>query len=360
MAFNLEKFIRDIFNPQKGEVVTVMYDVPHGNLVDNRAWEERRKMAKEWHDGLAKLQDKWGIKVNPIVSYEATGSNGAELPARGQMGDKDVELERIISESTILLSMPEFSATAPLYARARKLKRLRVGSMPGVARSMEETSLSADYNVIIRRCKDLAPFFEKAVGAEVEFSSGHKCYFDLSAGNHVHRSDGFLHTEVAGTERSGCNLPTGEVYVVPNEKPDSRTSGELPIMIGNQLAVCTVRNNRIVEVKGDGSEIEELRKGFREDPARSNIAEFAVGCNEKARVTGIVLEDEKALGFHWAYGRSDHLGGAVGIKDFRSPANVVHNDTVYARGTPITCKRLDMILADKTRKTLIKDGALLV
>ena len=31
-----------------------------------------------------------------------------------------------------------------------------------------------------------------------------------------------------------------------------------------------------------------------------------------AEVTGCVLEDEKA-GFHWAFGRSDHLGGVVGV-----------------------------------------------
>lgn len=360
MAFDLEKFIRDIFNPARGEIVIVMYDVPHGKLADNQAWKDRRKMAKEWQNGLAKLSEKWGIRVNPVITYEATGSNGAELPKTGRMINEDVDLEKVISESTIILSMPEFSATAPLYARAKKLKRLRVGSMPGVAKFMEETSLSADYKIIIKRCEVLAPFFEKAIGAEVEFSSGHKCYFDLSAGNHVHRSDGFLHPEVAGTERSGCNLPTGEVYVVPNEKPDSKTAGELPMMVGDQLVIYAVKNNKIIELKGNTPKIEEERQKFKEDPARRNIAEFAIGCNEKARVTGIVLEDEKALGFHWAYGRSDHLGGTVGIKDFLSPANVVHNDIVYAKGTPITCRKLDMIFADKTRKTLIKDGALLV
>lgn len=360
MAFDLEKFIRDIFDPQKGEIVTFMIDIPHGKLADNQAWKDRRKMAEDWHAALSKLTDKWGIKVNPVVTYEATGSGGAELPSTGDMGGETVELEKVIGDSTIILSMPEFSATAPLYARAKKLKRLRVGSMPGVARSMEETSLSADYKVIIKRCKDIAPFFERAIGAEVEFSSGHKCYFDISAGNHVHRSDGFLHPEVAGTEQCGSNLPTGEVYVVPNERPESRTAGELPIMLGKEMAVCMVKGNKIVEVKGSGPEIEAERKKFMADPARANIAEFAIGCNEKARVTGIVLEDEKALGFHWAYGRSDHLGGTVGIKDFRSPANVVHNDTVYAKGTPITCKKLDMIFADNTRKTLIRDGELLV
>lgn len=360
MAFDLEKFFIDIFNPAEGEVVTVMYDLPHGTIADNEAWEKRRKMALEWHSKLTGLANKLGIKVNPVVTYKATGSGGAELPKNVMSGDGETTLDSVLNTSTIVISMPEFSATAPLYSVAKKLKNLRVGSMPGVDKAMEETALAADYKVIIRRCADLAPYFERAKGAEVEFSSGHRCYFDLSAGNRVHRSDGFLHPEVAGTERSGCNLPTGEVYVVPNEKVNSKTSGELPVMMGSELAVFVVKGNRIVDVKGKGSMVEEERRKFEEDPARANIAEFAIGCNEKARVRGVVLEDEKALGFHWAFGRSDHLGGTVGIKDFRSPSGVIHHDTVYAKGTPITCRRLDMIFPDDTRKTLIKDGDLLV
>jgi leucyl aminopeptidase (aminopeptidase T) len=73
---------------------------------------------------------------------------------------------------------------------------------------------------------------------------------------------------------------------------------------------------------------------FAEDPARANVAEVAFGCNEWAEVTGNVLEDEKA-GFHWAYGRSDHLGGTVGPTAFVGPHTVVHQDIVYARGNPI-------------------------
>jgi leucyl aminopeptidase (aminopeptidase T) len=64
------------------------------------------------------------------------------------------------------------------------------------------------------------------------------------------------------------------------------------------------------------------------------VAEVAFGCNEHARVTGNVLEDEKA-GFHWAYGRSDHLGGTVGVDAFSRRDHVVHQDIVYARGNPV-------------------------
>ena len=82
-----------------------------------------------------------------------------------------------------------------------------------------------------------------------------------------------------------------------------------------------------------------LNRMFREEEALGNIAEVAIGCNEKAVVTGNVLEDEKA-GFHWAYGRSDHLGGEVGPSCFSAPERVCHQDIVYARGNPIVCRNV--------------------
>ena len=98
-----------------------------------------------------------------------------------------------------------------------------------------------------------------------------------------------------------------------------------------------------------------LPPDFAADPARGNIAEMAFGCNDHARVTGNVLEDEKA-GFHWAYGRSDHLGGTVGLAAFRSPAHVVHQDIVYAKESPISIARADLIDREGRRTAVIEGG----
>jgi hypothetical protein len=359
MAFNLEKFFGDVFKPAKGEVVTVMYDLPHGSIADHTAWKERRAMAEEWRATLEKLSGRFGITVNPSVTYEATGGNNADLPATCRIGGKETKLEDVLTRSTIVVAMPQFSATAPLFGYTRKSKTLRVGSMPGVAKFMEESGLSADYAAIAEKAKIVAAIFNRATGAEVEFSTGHKCFFDFVPGRHAHTDDGILHPERAGTDAGLSNLPAGEVYVVPNEAPESKTAGELPMMLSGKLAVCTVKANRIVEVKGEGPEVEALRGKFKADAAWQNIAEFAVGLNDKARVTGIVLEDEKA-GFHWAYGRSDHLGGTVGVANFTSPTNVVHQDIVYAKESPIVCKRCDLILQDGTRKTVVADGVVKV
>jgi leucyl aminopeptidase (aminopeptidase T) len=101
----------------------------------------------------------------------------------------------------------------------------------------------------------------------------------------------------------------------------------------------------------------QMRQAFHDEKAMRNVAEVAIGCNDKAAVTGNVLEDEKA-GFHWAYGRSDQFGGAVSSNDFSSPDKVVHQDIVYAKGSPIICQQLDFLFPDGTRKTVIQDGVL--
>jgi leucyl aminopeptidase (aminopeptidase T) len=255
--------------------------------------------------------------------------------------------------------MPQFSATAPLYPRAKSSDRLRVGSMPGVAKFMEESGLSADYGKIGERCKKLEVIFNRAVAAEVEFSTGHKCFFDLPAENRALVDDGILHPDRAGTNDALSNLPAGEVFCVPNENEDSKTRGELPQKIGDGVMAYVVECNQIIDIKGSGPGVDELRKRFSTDRGWRNIAEFAIGVNEKARVTGVVLEDEKA-GFHWAYGRSDHFGGQCGVDKFNSPEDVVHQDVVYAKDSPITCRKLDFIFPDGARQTMIVDGELQV
>ncbi|MCK4663207.1 MAG: hypothetical protein KAT68_10100 [Bacteroidales bacterium] len=353
MAFNLETFFYDIFRPEEGENVTIMYDFPHDHIKDNIDWKERRLMAEQWREKLNNIKS-YKINVMPLASYPATGSNNADLPLKCHWGSQEIHIEEVIKESSIILSMPEFSATAPLSYYALKSNKLRVGSMPHVAKFMEETGLSANYRQISNIGKELKVILDPAIGAEVEFSTGHKCYFDLSKSN-FYIDDGILYPERAGGEYSVSNLPAGEVYCVPNENDDSKTNGELPQKIGNDIVVYCVQNNRIKEVRGESNEIKEIRKKFTSEPGIQNIAEFAIGINDKAKVTGNILEDEKA-GFHWAYGRSDFLGGNVGPKNFTNQQNIVHTDIVYAKESPITCNKLEIIFSDNKRLVLIDKG----
>jgi hypothetical protein len=340
-------------------VVTVIHDLPHGAIRDREDWRERREMAEDWHRRITGFADSCGVTVNPMVTYEATGAHNGEMPEFGMRGGERVRLGDVIGGSTIVIAMTQFSASAPLLVFTRRHQDLRVASMPTVARSMEETALSADYRRVGEACARIAPLFERAEGIEVTFSTGHTCRFDVSDHNVVFQDNGQLHPDAGGDATRLCNLPAGEVCACPNEAAESRTAGEIPAVYGDETVVFVVKNNRIVDVMGDGPAAAKKREAFRGEPAMQNIAEVAIGCNDRAAVTGNILEDEKA-GFHWAYGRSDHLGGTVGVADFSSPGRVCHIDIVYARGNPVVCARLDFVFPDGTRTTGIRDGALCV
>jgi len=359
MPFKLEKLFKDVFAPRQGDVVTIIHDLPHGEIRDREDSRERREMTEDWHRQIAGFAGSCGMTVNPMVTYEATGAHNGDMPEFGMCGGERVRLGDVIGDSTILISMPQFSASAPLLGFAKENPDLRVASMPTVARSMEETALSADYKKVDAVCARIAPHFERAEGIEVTFSTGHICWFDVSDNNEVFQDNGMLPPDLGSKATRLCNLPAGEVCACPNEAENSRTAGEIPAVYGDETVVFVVKNNRIVDVKGDGPAAAKKRQEFSGEVAAGNIAEVAIGCNDKAAVTGNILEDEKA-GFHWAYGRSDHLGGTVGVADFTSPDKVCHIDIVYARGNPVVCARLDFVNADGTRTTAIRDGVLCV
>ncbi len=359
MAFDLIKLLSDVFQPEEGEVVLVACDEPTATVPDTPAWQERRVMAEEWRQAFEALGRGRGYATYPLLTYPATGANNAELPATGRVGDHEVVLDDVLMASTLAVFLTEFSATAPLDSYTRRKADFRAASLPGVAKRMEQSALAADYREVARRCQVLLGIVEGARAIEVEFSSGHTCLFDVRH-RQPEADDGFLPRHKKGDRV--INLPSGEVFIVPYEGElpgdPSCTAGSIPVAHGREICVLRVTGNRIAKVEGSGEEAARLRRLFDADPTRANIAEVAFGCNEWARVSGVVLEDEKA-GFHWAYGRSEHLGGTVGPAKFASPATVLHHDIVYAKGHPIQVARA-VVVKESSRTTVMRNGAYVV
>lgn len=356
MAFDLEKLLVDVFDPQPGEAITVMVDLPHGDIPDNPDWRERRRMAEEWREAFARLGSGSGFDVGPMLSYPATGANNADLPATGLLEGEEVPLEETLLKSTLVVAMTEYSPTAPLSNLADRKEDFRAASMPGVLKRMEETALAANYSEVANRCQVIAEAMDGAQLADVIFSTGHRCWFDLRF-REPEVDDGFLPRFKQGDRI--INLPSGETFEVPyeGEREDvpSWTAGAIPVIEDGELVVFHISGNNVEIVEGEGPVAERYAEHFGEDPARANIAEVAFGVNDMAAVTGNVLEDEKA-GFHWAFGRSDHLGGIWGVDHFRSADTVVHQDIVYASGNPIQVQRAVLIHPDGRVITVIENG----
>ena len=356
-TFDFEKLIVDVFAPQPGEKILVMIDLPHGELVNNTEWSRRRLMAKEWHEGLIQLGTRLNFDVHPLYSYLATGQHSGPLPEDGKLGGQSIRLEDVIADTNIVIALTEYSATAPLIEFVQRYPHLRAASMPTVTKAMEQTALAADYGEVARKCSILVERLDRAISAEVEFTTGHRMYFDLRYRT-AEVDDGQLHADGEGMRV--INLPSGEAYIVPYEGEmeghPSQTEGTIPMMCRNELVSLVVEENRILEVLGPGGCAAGLREYIFQDEARRNIAELGLGVNDAAVVTGNVLEDEKVPGMHWAFGLSEALGGTVGVDDFSDPSHVVHRDIVYPKGGLIEVVSLVLNYKDGTSEEIIRYG----
>ena len=109
--------------------------------------------------------------------------------------------------------------------------------------------------------------------------------------------------------------------------------------------------------------VREERAHLEREPAYGNMAELGFGVLGDFGIlpVGKILLDEK-LGFHVAFGRSEHFGGAVGPEDFSSPDAVIHLDRIYIPSTQprIVVKSLVLLYESGRGEILIEDGKYLI
>jgi hypothetical protein len=335
-----------------------MMDIPHGRLADHGLWIERRAMAEEWRKAFVELADELQITVQPMLTYMATGAHNGPLPPSAESEGRVVSFNEIMAGANIVVAMTEFSATAPLFGFTDKYPKLRAASMPGVMPRMMDTALAADYALVAERCQLLADRLDRATAANLTFSTGHELFIDLR-NRKAGLDDGRLHSGKQG-ERV-INLPSGEAYIAPyeGELPDqpSESSGKVPVLIsGGSFVIFHIEENRVVKIEGERPEAEDIRLDFSVDDGRRNLAELGLGCNDMAVVTGNILEDEKVMGVHLATGLSDHIGGTVGVDDFKSSVDASHQDVVYPFGADIEVISLVIEYEDGVSETIIKNG----
>ena len=349
----------DVFDPQPGEIVLVITDIPHGDIEDYDLWKSRREMAEEWQSAFEQLTNKIGFQVSPLLTYPATGNHNAQLPDEGEMAGEQVRFDEVFRQTNIVVAMTEFSATAPLMGYSEQFPEFRAASMPMVHQGMMETALAADYQEVANKCKILFEKLDHAISADLLFSTSDQLYIDLR-NRQAEVDDGQLLKDKQGIRV--INLPSGEAYIAPYEgelsAQPSLTEGTIPVIFGDAMLTLEVQENQFTRITGDEQwAIDELQDWFNTDDARRNLAELGLGCNDRAVVTGNVLEDEKVLGVHLAAGRSDHLGGVIGVDDFSDPRFVIHQDVVYPFNGELFVESLSLIYEDGTMEEIIQNGA---
>jgi leucyl aminopeptidase (aminopeptidase T) len=337
-----KQLFSDIFATKSGEKVLILFDIPHSNIKDTNTWKKRREMVKEWYQTFKIMGDEVGFSVD-IIKFKATGIHNLPIPQ--EISDK-------ASKYNLVLAMTEYSATTSLIKLITTKDTItRCASMPSIEKKMEETALKTDYTMVQKYAIALEKILNNAIAAEISFSTGDNLYIDLR--NRVAKSD----KGVCRKTGQSINVPSGEACIVPYEATqdeikkygESKTEGILPVRYQRELVKFNIKNNKIIEIIGNGEESYKMRNFFEENDTRRNIAELGIGCNPNAVVTGNILEDEKA-GLHVAYGKSTHLGGKI--------ESDMHMDVCYAKGCPVEGRLVTLINTDGTKTELIQNAIL--
>jgi len=369
----LAGLIQAVFHPRgEDRALALLVDLPDEALPDHPGWRWRRELALAWSERLAALRPKTGLECR-LVLYRNVRTNNADLPETAWLhgggvlpvsadaleASQALPFEQLLATQSIFIALTELSATAPLKLSARR-HGFRAATMPGFSPEMLP-ALRLDYLEISRRVSLLKDLLDRAVRADflfrVDDEYAHRLTLDLRHRT-AHASSGLLHEP-----GQAGNLPSGEAYVVPyegeREGDPSRSAGELPVQLGDEVVVYRIERNQAVGVVSQNSTSAREAERLRQEPAYGNLAELGLGVLSDFGVEpcGQVLLDEK-LGLHIAFGRSDHFGGQVGAAQFTRPEAVVHIDRVYLPSLQprVRVPSVELELEDGTRLCLMRDG----
>ncbi|MCK4496692.1 MAG: aminopeptidase [Candidatus Aenigmarchaeota archaeon] len=242
--------------------------------------------------------------------------HGEEPP--GWAAEKMLGMNAIIAPTS-------FSITHTRATKQASGQGARVITMPNIEKETFLRAIPIDYQKM------------KQFGERVKrFLSGNEIRVETRAGTDLTVFEGDRKIIVcAGIPKKGetYNLPTGEVAFAPME---GKTEGKL-IVDASCAPDSETKFGKIGLVKkpfridiegGEAVDCENgvLWKWITHAKNGSNVAEFAIGINPKARIIGNVLEDEKVLGTsHVAFGTNANIGGVV-----RSD---IHLDAVFRKPT---------------------------
>jgi leucyl aminopeptidase (aminopeptidase T) len=198
------------------------------------------------------------------------------------------------------------------HTRARKAASdagARGATLPGVTDDMLARLMACDFPALQRRSVAVANLLSDARHAHVTCPRGTDLTLDLTGRNGI-PDDGDL-----TAERAFGNLPCGEGFVSPLTGDGRMIAGSLG-GIGlptGEPPVLTIETGRLVHAtQPEGERLLAALHTAGDDGA--NLAELGVGTNERATLTGNILEDEKILGtVHVAFGASAGIGGTVSV-----------------------------------------------
>ncbi|MGH2965197.1 MAG: aminopeptidase [Solirubrobacterales bacterium] len=187
----------------------------------------------------------------------------------------------------------------------------RAATLPGVTEEMLARVMSADMGEIRRRGHAVADILTAGSEARITCPNGSDLVLSLEGRTATPDTGELSEPGAFG------NLPCGEGFISPLHDTGSGrlvVDGTIgSIGIPKPPAEIVIEDGQLVSAAGaDGQEL--MDQLTRHGPDASRVAELGVGTNEKAILSGELLEDEKILGtVHVAFGASAGIGGTIQV-----------------------------------------------
>ncbi len=214
-------------------------------------------------------------------------------------------IKEILKASDVFLIPTSYSLTHTQARIQGNRAGARGATLPGITRDIMIRTLNADYQRIAKLTRRLTTLLSNAQKAIIR--TDENCELQVPLSNRK----AFADTGIIKKRGEFSNLPAGEAYIAPLE---NRSNGSIlidgsfaPVGSLNRPVRLEIKNGKIVKLIGNP----HLKKLFaRYGPKERTLAEFGIGTNYKAQITGNVLEDEKVLGsIHIAFGNNLGFGG---------------------------------------------------
>jgi aminopeptidase len=200
----------------------------------------------------------------------------------------------------------------------------RVATLPGITADCMVRCLAADYERIAEVTHRVTALLTGGKMAELTCPNGSALTLPIDG------IDGIASTGLIREAGQGGNLPSGEGYLMPVEGGTEGvlyvdgSMADVGVIEGAPLRI-EIHAGLATSITGTGAD-RLLGALDVHGPRARNVAELGVGTNDRAQITGMVLEDEKVAGtVHVALGNNVGMGGTVDVP--------IHVDGVIRRPT---------------------------
>lgn len=267
-------------------------------------------MGVEQHETVLILTDDQKIVIAEKL-YQAAKESAKEailmvMKPRRVSGEEPPE---VVAEAMKNFDVIICPTTVSLTHTNAKIKAVasgaRLGSMPGITEEMFQSgAITADYVEVEKLTKQITEKLTQAKKARIE-KDGHVLHMKLDGRSGVPSTGVYRELGQAG------NLPSGEAYIAPLENESNGTmliDGSM-VNVGKLTSplVVTIKNGKVVEIEGNDRDKVSI---LLENDQNATLGELGIGTNQAARLTGVILEDEKIYGtVHIAFGTNTSFGG---------------------------------------------------